>query len=437
MAQSIDYIEVGSGSRVKARWWRRSLTKWQIKVYLSVVGVVIVAAVLLYTQNIVNQLIERERQAVTMYAAIFENFIKGNSGNANDVPGDVEYLFLLRDKITPTINFPCIVTDEHKQPMEPVESFMLNVDYDTTISSAKRKELFARMITQMESSYPPIEVKDASGKTINYVFYTNSVLVRRLRILPYVEIIIVGVFIGIGYLAFNYLKRNEESNIWVGMAKEAAHQLGTPLSSMLAWIELLKLNRDDGASFDETLSEMEHDVDRLKTIANRFSLIGSEPKLKPEHPAKLIEDVCAYFERRFPHLGKHVHVERELDQGIRADINAELFSWVFENLIKNAAEAIEVKEGHIHITLRQSPSGEHILMEVSDNGKGMSTQVRKQIFNPGFTTKKRGWGLGLSLSKRIIEEYHKGKIVVRHSAPGEGTVFAIEVPIHTVELAGT
>lgn len=422
MAKNIDYIEVGSGSRVKAKWWKRSLTKWQIKVYLTLGGLVIVAAVLLYTQSIVSQLIEREHKSVQFYADILSNFSKTNN---------IESLFLI-ENITPTINFPCILTDETNKPLEPYSQFSLNVHIDSTLTEDAQKSELLSLLHQMQSTYPPINVRDSDGKIISRIYYMNSSLVTRLRILPYVEIIIVGVFIAIGYLAFSYLKRNEESNIWVGMAKEAAHQLGTPLSSMLAWMELLKLNRDEVIAFEETIGEMEHDIDRLQSIANRFSLIGSQPKLRTESVSAVIEQVCQYFERRFPHLGKNIIIYRYLDNGIQANINKELFGWVFENLIKNAAEAIEVKDGQIRITMTSdSIVNNQIQIIVSDNGKGMSSKTRKQIFNPGFTTKKRGWGLGLSLSKRIIEDYHKGKIVVKASVIGEGTTFVITIPIHS------
>ncbi|MBL7997605.1 MAG: HAMP domain-containing histidine kinase [Candidatus Kapabacteria bacterium] len=406
------------GRQVKAQWWKRSLTKWQIKVYLSIVGIIIVIGVLLYTQNIVDRLIESEKRTVSLYAEILQNFTKSNN---------IESLFLI-DKVTPTITFPCIVCDATGTPLEPFDQYSINTDIDTTLSIQQQRTKLTALITEMKLGYQPIDIRDADGNILSKVYYTNSVLVKRLRILPYVEIIIVTVFIGIGYLAFNYLKRNEESHIWVGMAKEAAHQLGTPISSMLAWIELLRLNRDDEQSFNETAGEMEHDIERLRSIANRFSLIGSEPKLMRENVSSIIEQTCVYFERRFPHLGRNITLTRTTDNDVYANVNAELFGWVFENLIKNAAEAIEVKEGMIDIAFVPANRTNHIALTIRDNGKGMSPKVKKQIFNPGFTTKKRGWGLGLSLSRRIIEEYHKGKLIVQSSVPGEGTVFVIEIP---------
>jgi len=419
--KDINYLDVGAGSRVKARWWKRSLTKWQIKVYLSIGGLIIVAAVLLYTQSIVNQLIEREHKSVQLYADILSNFSKTNN---------IESLFLI-ENITPTINFPCILTDETNTPLEPISQFSLNIQIDSTLTKEAQTAELMGILREMQSTYPPINVRDADGKVISRIHYMNSSLVTRLRVLPYIEILIVGVFIAIGYLAFSYLKRNEESNIWVGMAKEAAHQLGTPLSSMLAWMEILKLNRDDTISFEETIGEMEHDIDRLQSIANRFSFIGSQPKLKHELISTVIEQVCQYYERRFPHLGKNIVIVRKMDDTISAMINKELFSWVFENLIKNAAEAIEVKDGLITITMvTENIQTNEVVILVSDNGKGMHSKIRKQIFNPGFTTKKRGWGLGLSLSKRIIEDYHRGKISVKSSVSGEGTTFILTFPVN-------
>jgi hypothetical protein len=417
--QTSDFLNVGVGKRVKARWWKPSLTKWQIKVYLTIVGLFIVAGVLYYTQIIVGQLIEGERKTVQFYADILQNFTQSNN---------IESLFLI-ERVTPTITFPCILTDSENLPLEPYNQYSLNVPIDSTKTKAQQREYLQRIITDMAYEYKPITVKDQGGMVLSKIYFTNSVLVKRLRVLPYIEIIIVGVFIGIGYIAFSYLKRNEESNIWVGMAKEAAHQLGTPLSSMLAWIEILRISRHEEEEFSATLGEMEQDIERLKTIANRFSLIGSEPKMRQEHLASTIENVCVYFERRFPHLGKQITLARNFDESLYADINSELFSWVFENLLKNAAEAIEVKEGKILIEMIPPLKPKTVAIQVSDNGKGMTMQVRNQIFNPGYTTKKRGWGLGLSLSKRIIEEYHQGRLLVKQSTPGVGTTFLIEIPV--------
>jgi signal transduction histidine kinase len=212
------------------------------------------------------------------------------------------------------------------------------------------------------------------------------------------------------------------------MAKEAAHQLGTPLSSILAWIEIMKMNSADPELIEEYLGEMQNDIDRLNKITIRFSKIGSMPEMKKENLADLIDFVTVYFEKRLPNLGKRIQIKKKLDHSIETKLNHDLMEWVFENLIKNAAESIDSKDGLVEISLNNSKKS--ILIQVKDNGKGMSNFIRRQVFNPGFTTKKRGWGLGLSLTKRIVEEYHKGRIYIKESVPGKGTIFIVELPHH-------
>ncbi len=399
---------------------QRILGKWRLKALLATFAFAMISGVLLYTNMLVKELIERELNTVQFYAGIYDYYIKKPNS-------DPENFVFLVYSVTPTISFPLILTDEKNQPNLPLQEYSLNVDIDSTLPPEKQMKRMRELVYEMGQTYKPIDIRDNNGVVIQRIFYTNSALIRKLQLLPYVEIIIVGAFVLIGYVAFSYVRRNEESNIWVGMAKEAAHQLGTPLSSILAWIEIMRLNSHDPQSVEETLSEMEDDVTRLNTIANRFSKIGNDPEKSNEDISIIIENVCSYFERRVPHLGKKITLKRDLKQGITVSVNKELFEWVIENLLKNAVQAIEVKNGEIDINTRISTRGK-VFIIVTDNGKGMTKQVRRQIFDPGFTTKKRGWGLGLSLSKRIIEEYHEGKIYVKDSAPGKGTTFYIELP---------
>ena len=408
-------------STVKAKWWKKSITKWQIKAFLTMSALCIVAGILLYTHTIVGQLVEREKKLVSLYADIIQSFTQTNPEKGID-------FFFLRDHITPVINFPVILTDEKREPLVPLAQFTLNVEFDTTASDLQRLQRVRSMLSRMGTDYPPLAIRDSEGRVISFVYYTNSSLVTKLRFLPYIEILIAASFIAIGYISFSYLKRNEESNIWVGMAKEAAHQLGTPLSSLMAWIELVRMD-EQRESRENTLREMENDVQRLSVIANRFSLIGSQPSRKPANVAELIESVCAYYERRLPQFARNVSITRTCRTDIVCEVNAELFSWVLENLIKNAVEAIDGKDGIITVQAELDTLHSCVLIEVRDNGKGMSAKVRSSVFEPGFTTKARGWGLGMSLSKRIVEDYHNGKIVVKQSAPGRGTTFLITLPL--------
>jgi signal transduction histidine kinase len=258
------------------------------------------------------------------------------------------------------------------------------------------------------------------------VHYGESTLITRLRYLPYIELAVVALFIFIGYVSFSYIKRSEQSNIWVGMARETAHQLGTPISSMMGWVELLRLQT--GASdpkIVETLHDMDNDLQRLQKIANRFSRIGSKPDLKEENLIEIIGKVIAYFQRRIPQTGKRVQIALEYTSPVAANVNSELFEWVIENLIKNGLDAIETGAGKI--TIAVSDRADTVNIDVIDTGKGIDVTYRKEVFRPGFSTKKRGWGLGLSLSQRIIESYHRGKLILKESKPGSGTTFRIKL----------
>ncbi len=423
MTQHIKH-ESTQSTRVRAKWWKKSLTKWQIKVLLTCGGLLIVAAILLYTHNIVGQLVEREQKLVRLYADIIQTF----SAASYERPGSSLDFFFIRDSVTPAINFPVIVTDDQDRAVEPFDQFSLNLEIDPKWSHKQTTLFVNEYILKMKASYKGIDIRDQDGRVINRVYYTNSVLVTRLRYLPYVEIAIVAVFIGIGYVAFSHLRRTEETSIWVGMAKEAAHQLGTPLSSLLAWIEIMK-EEEDPELRTATLAEMSNDVERLKVIANRFSLIGSKPKRERCDLVEVVESVCLYYEKRLPQFSRHLEIVRNYEQAVECEVNKELFSWVLENLLKNAIEAIESKDGRISLSMRKDDRKRIAIIEVQDNGKGMSSAVRKQIFQPGYTTKARGWGLGLSLSQRIVEEYHQGRISVKHSEPGAGTTFLIHIPL--------
>jgi signal transduction histidine kinase len=282
------------------------------------------------------------------------------------------------------------------------------------------------MVSEMKSAYPPIVLVDNNNKILQKYYFYHSPLVDKFRSLPYLAFIVFLTVVAIGYVAFNASRRNEESKVWVGMAKEAAHQLGTPLSSLLAWLEILKMKSEDDYS-QEIVKEMENDILRLNIVATRFSKIGSKADLTKTNIRELIEEISTYFEKRLPHLGRKIQIIREINQDYFCKLNTDLFSWVFENLFKNAAEAIEEKQGTIYITINKR--GNSIRIYIRDTGKGMSKKVRRNIFSPGFTTKKRGWGLGLSLTKKIVEDYHKGKIWVKDSMPGKGSTFVIELPL--------
>lgn len=258
---------------------------------------------------------------------------------------------------------------------------------------------------------------DNSTDKYTEVYYDESLLLSRLTIYPYIQLGVVIIFVMIAILALLGFKKTEQNRVWVGLSKETAHQLGTPISSLMAWIELMKDKYQD-----DLILEMEKDVNRLEMIAERFSKIGSMPEPENEDIAVVLNRVVSYMEHRTPNS---VKFERYFsDRILNAKINASLFEWVIENLCKNAVDAMDA-QGVISIHL--SDSDRLVIIEISDSGKGIAKNSFKSIFEPGYTTKKRGWGLGLSLAKRIVEEYHKGKIFVKQSELGKGTTFRIEL----------
>ena len=287
-------------------------------------------------------------------------------------------------------------------------------------------------LTSLKKKGPePIIISDSS--TRQYLYYQNSKLHELLTYFPYIQLLLLGAFIGVGYVSVNNARRAEQNRVWVGMAKETAHQLGTPISAIIGWIEHLRDSYPEGSEEVyalkqtqlEVLKEMQNDVDRLDLIADRFSKIGSAPALKQVNIYDQMREITAYIQRRAPR--KIVFEAPGVDVApLMVAINAPLFNWVIENIMRNALDAIEEGVGKISWTV--SNHEHYVEIDISDTGKGIPSSDVKAVFEPGFTTKTRGWGLGLSLAKRIIENYHKGKIFVKHSRIGEGTTFTIHLP---------
>jgi len=394
-------------------------SKWYIKVALIVLSLVFVIASIIYTDSLVQEIIKREKGLLDFYTDIYQHY--------SDPTANIEDFSFFLEKITPQINFPIIITDSNDVPLEDFDIYSANINIDKNLSYSDKRKAYQDMVWKMKAKYDPIIIVDSTGKVLQKFYYFHSPLVDKFRLFPVISFIIILIFVGIGYIAFSASRRNEESMVWIGMAKEAAHQLGTPLSSLLAWLEILK-SRSTDPDMLEIINEMGIDVDRLNIVATRFSKIGSEAELKPTNISRLIEDVSKYFEKRLPHLGKKVSIKRDINKDYYVDLNSDLFSWVFENLFKNAADAIEQGEGLIEVSIKERP-GNRIRILVKDNGRGMTNKVKRNIFIPGFTTKKRGWGLGLSLAKKIVEDYHHSKIYVKETAPGKGTTFAIDMKL--------
>ena len=390
------------------------------KIALLAGAIILVGALLLYTQSIVEKLQAKEREVADLYARSLEYIASGETGD-----GDFSFIF---DEIIKAIDFPVILTDENREPIYPYTDYVKNIRIDPEVPAERQREFLLNLIHEMDQQRDPIQVTyESNGETIvlNHLHYGESELIRQLRWLPIVEVALAGLFVLIAYTGFSYIKRSEQSNIWVGMAKETAHQIGTPLSSIVVCVELLREYGKDNPQIQETLPELDRDIERLRKIAARFSKIGSKPDLKQTSLNKTIQHVIEYIERRIPQMRKQVSINFETDAEYRANLNTELFEWVIENLIKNALDAIENHTGTITITLKESRSSLNI--DISDTGKGIEKRDRKDVFRPGYSTKQRGWGLGLSLSKRIIEDYHHGKLYIKESRVGEGTTFRIKL----------
>lgn len=392
-------------------------TMARVKIVLLAIAFLIVAGTLWYTHELVQAMQKKDRQ-------IADTYVKSLQYIANAQTSIGDYSFILGEVIT-IIDFPIIITDRNNEPLPQYKLNIKNVALDTSLSLSAQAHYLKQLIAEMDLVHTPIKVTYQDTVVLQVLHYGESPLIFKLRWLPYVELCVVALFILIGYISFSYAKRSEQSSIWVGMARETAHQLGTPISSMLGWIELLKEQFVDDPKAMETLRDMENDLNRLQIIAARFSKIGSKPDLHEENIVEVITKVTEYFKRRIPQTGKRIHLHVEHQGNAKAHINRELFEWVIENLTKNGLDAIELGEGTITYSITDHDG--FLYVDVTDTGKGIDPKNRKDVFRPGFSTKTRGWGLGLSLALRIIESYHKGRLFVKDSKPGTGTTFRIKL----------
>ena len=329
-----------------------------------------------------------------------------------DVLNDLIKSFI-QEVVVNSASVPVIITDSSKTKIIKygnVDSLKIN-----------DKEYINDMISAMQAQNKPIEIV-LSGFGRCYVFYKDSFLLTQLKYYPYAQFFIIGLFLLVAYLLFSTARKAEQNQVWVGMSKETAHQLGTPLSSLMAWVEILKMKNLDR----ETIAEIEKDVHRFEIITQRFSNIGSLPKLEKENIVKVIYEALDYIRTR---TSKKILFSVNLPQEFEffAPLNIPLFEWVIENLCKNAIDAMD-GEGSIDIAITEE--NDLLMIDISDTGKGIPKSKFKTVFKPGFTSKQRGWGLGLTLCKRIIEVYHKGKIFVRSSTLGKGTIFRIILNIN-------
>jgi len=387
-----------------------------IKLTLLAIAIAIALGTLYYTQSLVEKLQNRERQIVELYANSLEYV-------ANTEIINTDYTFIF-ENIIKRINFPLILTDGNNDVIrQGMGGGVRNLEIDESLTKDEIEVFLDDKVAELGQIHDPIYITYQDSVVWGMIYYGDSKLIQNLRFFPFIQIMFALFFIVIAYISFSYIKKNEQSNIWVGMAKETAHQLGTPVSSLMGWAEILNLHHDKPVKVLDTYSEITNDLNRLNKIIQRFSKIGSKPTLKEESIQNVISRVISYFQRRLPQSGKNVSIKIEGERDSIILMNSELFEWVIENLIKNALDAIGDNKGKIVFNISHTPKT--IDIEVTDNGKGIDMKRKKDIFRPGYSTKRRGWGLGLSLTKRIIEDYHKGKIFVKHSVINEGTTIKI------------
>lgn len=387
--------------------------KGNLKGVLFVIGIILIISGILYTQNLVNVLNEKSTEYLQFKIKLFEESI--NNPNSNT---DVSFLF---NEVIQGVDYPVIYTNNQHIPQSWRNISPRLKDKSLSELTPADSALLFETFQEIASENNPIPIQ-AQDIVLGYYYYGYSPVIYKLRTLPYIAIAAAALFILFGYIGFSYIKRSEQRYIWVGMAKETAHQLGTPLSSLFGWLELLQM---DPEIRQTAVKEMKNDINRLNKVANRFSKIGSIPALELMNPGEIIENVVSYFNRRLPNMNKKIQLNTNLNSDLKVNLNPELFEWVLENLIKNSIDAIENKDGKIDIETEIGSDRNSLYIDVSDNGKGIILKRKKDVFRPGYSSKKRGWGLGLSLARRIIEEYHQGKLLLKETKPFSKTTFRI------------
>lgn len=376
----------------------RQLMNW--KTALAGIAIAIVIGTIFYSRYLARKIAREERQKV-------EHWVEASKSLLNPSISDIRLPFRI---ISDNADIPIIETNEH----DSITAYV-NVD---SVRAVRDPDYLGEQLRSFKSINPPIVYTDPLDSTrVNRYYYGHTALLNEVRYYPIIQLFIVGLFIIVTLVALRSSYRSVQNQVWAGMAKETAHQLGTPVSSLEGWVEVLKEKDMD----QQIVQELSKDVARLRLVSDRFGKIGSTPQLEPTDVIRQVRSMVEYIRKRSPERISF-QVNSYSRETITAMLSAPLFDWVIENLLKNALDAMEGK-GSITIDIREENN--QVLIDVTDTGKGISAQHIGRVFNPGFTTKKRGWGLGLSLSKRIISQYHRGEIFVRHSEPGKGTTFRI------------
>ena len=387
-------------------------------IIFMVVSLAVVGVFLYFSDSLLKDLSEQERSRMQIWADATREIVKASADDSGGASSSIDFLLSI---IEGNSNIPVLLTDDEGNIMmhrnfrlpEPVDSLSpLDI-------SEKNLDFLKGKLDDMRHTPNVIKI-DMDEAGCQYLYYEDSRLLKALSYYPYIQIIVLMAFILIVYYAVSSTQRAEQNKVWVGLSKETAHQLGTPISSLLAWMELL----GDMGVDRETVAEMNKDVKRLSTIASRFSKIGSRPSMDDEDLNEVAIRSAEYMSTRISQRINFSIIPSDRPLPVR--LSAPLTEWVMENLIKNAVDAMEGKGS---ITVRIYADKDNAAVDITDTGKGISRKHLKTIFNPGFTTKSRGWGLGLTLARRIIEEYHEGRIYVKQSEPGAGSTFTIEIPL--------
>tara|TARA_Y100000590_G_scaffold365941_1_gene425030 strand:- start:1577 stop:2740 length:1164 start_codon:yes stop_codon:yes gene_type:complete len=376
-----------------------------IKSGLFILGIILIIGLLTYTRQLIDELRHDNREIVRLYAEIIANTVQ----DENDT--NLDFVF---DNIIRKVQFPIIQTD-------PLHVPQMWKNLPESIQNNTQRIKFMTTMDELNEPIPLIYNDETiNAFTFGYLHYGDSTLVHKLQWWTYIELIAITGFILLGFIGFTFIRNNEKRHIWIGMARETAHQLGTPVSALLGWVDWLKEHPEKTL---ELIPEMKADLKRLEQIGRRFSKMGSEPEMEEFDLSERVTRVVNYLKMRLPTLGKKVELLNDIYPGIMITANGSLLAWSIENIIRNGIDAIDRNDGMITISLKKEGNGVNI--QIKDNGRGIPKKDWKNIFRPGFSTKKSGWGLGLSLSMRIVQDIHKGRLQIRESTMNKGTIFEI------------
>ena len=379
-----------------------------IKGGIFVIGVALVVGMFSYTRYLSAELREDNRDVVKLYAEIIAATVQDES-NTN-----IDFIF---ENIIKKVKFPIIQSDQNKNPQ-------LWTNLPGNINSESDRIKFLSSMDKINMPIPLVFNDKINGPiTFGYLHYGDSILIQKIQIWTYIELLSIGIFVLFGFMGFSFIRNSEKQHIWVGLSRETAHQLGTPVSALLGWLDHLK---NDSSSVKKIIPELESDIERLEQVSRRFSKMGSKPEMEYFDLSNKVGNVLTYLKRRIPTLGKKVELVNNIEPDIEIKANGTLLSWAIENLIKNSIDSISGDLGSIHVSMSKNKS--NLKIRISDNGCGIPKKDWKNIFRPGFTTKQSGWGLGLSLCQRIINEVHKGEIYIKESSKEDGTIFEINIP---------